>query len=190
MTEKNIYSPYKESDLIHVERGLIFFCKAGSHAYGLNAPDSDLDLRGIYIGPPEHVFGISGRVEQYDKFKFVDTQIWELRKFLRLASQCNPNMIEILFTPENAIIYSGYEWEMLTDIRDLFLSKQTAGKFCGYADGQLKRMRGHRKWINREKRGIEKLRKSYSNGIINEEWLAEHFSDEVVNKVMEREKDR
>jgi len=34
-----------------IENGMILFCKSGSHAYGLNIENSDLDYKGICIAP-------------------------------------------------------------------------------------------------------------------------------------------
>lgn len=72
---------------------------------------------------------------------------YELRKFMRLALDANPTVIELLFTaPEHhrCITPSG---ELLLHHRDAFLSKRIADRFSGYALAQLKRIRSHRSYL-------------------------------------------
>jgi len=141
-----LLKPYEQKDIINMEQGLIFMSLHGSHAYGLARPDSDLDIRAIYVGSPGELYGFNRR-EQYDKFTEIDMHVYELRKFVRLASECNPNMIELLFLGKDVILYQNPLWEQLYRNRHLFLSKRAADKFCGYAQAQLKRIKGHKKWI-------------------------------------------
>ena len=48
----------KEYDFLRKEKQLgdniIFLVVAGSHAYGLSTPDSDVDVRGVALETPEH----------------------------------------------------------------------------------------------------------------------------------------
>ncbi len=40
-----------------LENGIIFSTLHGSHAYGLNTPESDEDVRGICIAPKKLTYG-------------------------------------------------------------------------------------------------------------------------------------
>ncbi|MGM0575990.1 MAG: DNA polymerase beta superfamily protein [Myxococcota bacterium] len=66
------------------EPTLIFETVHGSRAYGLDTPESDVDLRGVLVGPREWYFGFLGGPEQLEPSK--DHVQWELRKVMRLAS--------------------------------------------------------------------------------------------------------
>jgi len=125
----------------------IFLCRAGSHAYGTNSAHSDIDTRGIFIAPPEYTLGCLKTVEQVE-VPGEDTVIYELAKFIKLAVDCNPNIIELLFTDDENILFIDPAFEKLREHRHWFLSGKARFTFSGYAMAQLKRIRGHHKWIN------------------------------------------
>ncbi len=126
---------------------LIFKCLAGSHSYGTNTPSSDIDTRGVFIAPPEYSLGIFKRCEQAESSERDET-IFEIDKFVHLATQCNPNIIELLYTPEENIQFIDEPFQILRDNAHLILSKKAMYSFSGYAMSQLKRIKGHKKWIN------------------------------------------
>lgn len=125
---------------------LIFKCTAGSHAYGMNTETSDMDERGVFIAPPEFVISCIQKVEQIEDPKHDDV-VYELRKFLKLAAACNPNIIELLFTDEGNIKFIDPAFRVFRDYRHIFLSKKARHTFAGYAHAQLHRIKGHHKWI-------------------------------------------
>lgn len=135
----------KEREL--AEKYCIFRCRAGSHAYGTSLPTSDVDTRGVFIAPPTHVLSCIQNVEQAED-KAEDTVIYELKKFLGLAANCNPNIIELLFTDERNVLFIDDAWRRIREHRHLFLSKKAKHTFSGYAMSQLHRIKGHNKWIN------------------------------------------
>jgi predicted nucleotidyltransferase len=120
----------------------------GSHAYGLNGPKSDLDLRGFFFLPPEQFFGLHGGPEQYEKPDEDDYVTWEFRKFVRLAGANNPNILETLFTDLEDIRFQTLPAMTLRyHARDWFLSKKVNKTFGGYAKGQfLKLAKNIDKW--------------------------------------------
>lgn len=65
----------------------IYVTRAGSHCYGLNTPQSDLDVRGIAIPPKEYFMGYLKHFEQADKFQNseLDACIYDLRKFIKIV---------------------------------------------------------------------------------------------------------
>ena len=135
----------KELDL--AQKYQIFLCVAGSKSYGTDSAHSDTDKRGIFIAPPEYTLGCLKTVEQVE-VPGEDTVIYELAKFIKLAAQCNPNLIELLFTGEENILFIDPAFAQLREHRHLFLSKKAKFTFSGYAMAQMKRIRGHNKWMN------------------------------------------
>lgn len=129
----------------------------GSYAYGLNTEDSDIDTRGVYIYPTNIILGL---LPYKDTFVTTnpDTTLYELEKFLRLALQNNPNILELFYLPEYVTL--GKEGTDLILIRDAFLSQCVRNTYAGYAMSQIKRLR------TREAAGDasfkSKLRKRYS----------------------------
>jgi predicted nucleotidyltransferase len=144
----------------------IFLALSGSRAYGFSNPDSDYDYRGIVIPPLDTYVGIKDKFEQavskelWKQFtkpissqdlvsEGADMQVYELSKFVRLAAQCNPSIIEILFTDPSFYVEPPHPvMDRLLDNKDLFLSKQAKARFCGYALSQLNRIKRHKKWID------------------------------------------
>jgi predicted nucleotidyltransferase len=52
-----------------VEARTIYMARHGSHAYGLNTPDSDEDFKGICVKPKEAYFGFTQRFEQHEHIR-------------------------------------------------------------------------------------------------------------------------
>jgi len=75
-----------------------------------------------------------------------DEELQELRKFMKLATDCNPNIIEFLYV-DRLIETSTEEWEMIRKNRHLFLNKKARFTFSGYAIAQLKRIKTHRAYL-------------------------------------------
>ena len=121
------------------ERRLIYLTISGSHAYGVATPTSDLDIRGICLDAPEELLGLSS-FEQIDN-RETDTVIYGLKKFVKLCSNCNPNILEMLGTREEDIIYIDDIGRQLRDNIDLFVSKEVYYTFGGFAKSELGRIK-------------------------------------------------
>ena len=125
---------------------LIFRCLAGSHLYGTNTPLSDIDERGVFIPDEKYFYGFLNRTEQYEDKKN-DITYFELRKFMQLAMDNNPNIIELLFVPKDKWLQNTVDWLQIYKNRDLFLSKKCKFTFSGYAHSQFNRIKLHRNWL-------------------------------------------
>ncbi len=182
----------------------IFLTKHGSHAYGTNLPTSDLDLKGIAIAPREFYLGFLNHFEQAETHDPIDAVVYDVRKFFKLAADCNPNIIEMLFTDEadwilpaagrdrlwgqgqNAGVWIAYFWQLIHEQRHLFLSQKARHTFSGYAVAQLKRLQSHRGWLlNPPKKQPERSDFGLKNGepTIGKEQLG------VVNAVITKKAD-
>lgn len=126
---------------------IIFETLAGSHLYGTNIADSDNDYRGVCLQPWQSLLGLQGFAQIESKNP--DRCIYGTNKFLALAAQCNPNIIELLFAPiEGAtVIVCKPEWLQIYERRNLFVSKAAASRFAGYAYQQFHRMKTHHAWM-------------------------------------------
>jgi uncharacterized protein len=124
---------------------VIFETVHGSNAYGLARSGSDVDLKGILIGPASWYLGWRGGPEQIEISP--DHVRYDIRKFFRLAVSANPTVLELLWTrPEfhRTVTRAG---EQILLAREQFLSRRVADRFGRYALGQLKRIRTHRGWL-------------------------------------------
>jgi predicted nucleotidyltransferase len=80
---------------------ILYACESGSRAWGFPSPDSDYDVRFIYVHPLAWYLGLE---EGADTLNFpVDDELdlagWELRKTLRLLRGSNAALFEWLQSP-------------------------------------------------------------------------------------------
>lgn len=134
---------HHSSDEPFWETGLILRVRSGSHAYGLAVATSDEDSRGVCVPPKSHLLGLQS-FEQHES-EGGDHVVYALAKFVRLALQGNPNIVETLFTPREHVLHVDALGERLLAARQGFLSRRVGERFAGYANAQLTRMRNHHK---------------------------------------------
>jgi uncharacterized protein len=130
-----------------IDAHTVYLARHGSHAYGTNIEGSDLDLRGVAIAPIYTVAGFAYGFEQHERKGDPDIVVFDLRKFMKLAADCNPNVLEVLFVDALDITKTTDIGVRLRAKRDLFLSKKARHTFGGYAVGQLKRIKLHRGYL-------------------------------------------
>lgn len=138
--------PY-DGDLEWLDGRTILLARHGSHAYGTSTPESDVDLKGIAIPPPAYYFGFTRRFEQAVTSEPYDMTIFEIAKFFRLAADCNPGILEVLWAEDGDYPHLTALGERVLERREDFLSKKVRYTFSGYAMSQLKRIRSHRRWL-------------------------------------------
>ena len=122
---------------------LLFEVVSGSHAYGLQHKDSDVDLRGVFVMPKTEFYGLA-QIEQVSDERN-DEVYYELKKFMDMLVKNKPNFLEILETPTDCIRYQHPLFDKIK-LED-FLSKQAKQTFAGYAISQIKKARGLKKKI-------------------------------------------
>lgn len=131
-------------------RKILFECTAGSRAYGTATAASDEDVRGVFavaageyldlVRPPDQLGDQRGNVVYYS-----------LRRTIELLAAANPNILELLFMPQDCVRRISSEMSVLIERRHLFISRQCADTHAGYAMSQIKKARGQNKWVNNPK---------------------------------------
>ncbi|MEQ1505104.1 MAG: nucleotidyltransferase domain-containing protein, partial [Myxococcota bacterium] len=145
----------------------ILLTVAGSRAYGIHLPTSDVDLKGVAVPPAAYFHGFAQKFEQADGSGEIavfgdllnaeeqaamagtklEGTVYEVRKFLNLAADANPNILDALFCRDDEVRLWSVAGRRLREHRDAFLSARAKHTFSGYAAAQLKRIRGHRSWL-------------------------------------------
>src|SRR5262249_39700105 len=69
-----------------------------------------------------------------------DLSVYSIVKYVQLCAECNPNMIDSLFTPETCVLHCTQAGHLLRDNRKLFLHQGVCDKFKGYAYSQVHKM--------------------------------------------------
>lgn len=123
-----------------------------------------------------------------------DEELQELRKFLKLAADSNPSIIEFLYI-EDLIDIETPIWKKIKAQRHLFLSKKARWTFSGYAIQQLKRIKLHRGYLlnppshkpTRTEFGLSeqsKIPKEHQNAILSlpDEWVADSAKEQVLQE--------
>ncbi|WP_288435563.1 nucleotidyltransferase domain-containing protein [uncultured Chryseobacterium sp.] len=132
---------------------LLFEAISGSRAFGLATENSDTDIRGVYYLPKEEFFGLNYIPQISNETN--DITYYEIGRFVELLQKNNPNILEILASPEDCILYKHPLMDLL-NIED-FLSKLCKDTFAGYAVSQIKKAKGlNKKIVN----PVDKERKS------------------------------
>lgn len=133
---KDEYSFLRDNE--HLGNNIQLLALGGSHAYGLNVEGSDLDVRGMSLNSKSEV--LLGEDFNQVEDRVTDTVIYSSNKLLKLLSDCNPNVIEMLGCKPEHYIFVGGIGKLILDNRNLFLSKLCIFTFGGYATSQLRRL--------------------------------------------------
>jgi uncharacterized protein len=139
----------RQSEFPHLD-SLIHLFIGGSELHGAKVKDTDdLDIYGVYLEPPELVLGLDKQDfyvwstagdERRNGPDDVDVCLYSLRKWAGLAAKGNPTALHFLFSQN----YSAKPkpWEELLTSRGVFLSRQAALQFRGFAESQVRRLQG------------------------------------------------
>ena len=140
---------------------------AGSRAFGVHRSDSDVDVKGVAVPPSRWLHGCMNTFEQandpQDIASFaqdlregeravvqatkLEGTVFDLRKFVKLAADANPNLLELLYCRDDEVRLITPVGQRLRDARGLFLSARARHTFGAYATAQLKRIETHRRWL-------------------------------------------
>lgn len=144
----------------HLGKNVILLCVSGSLGYGTGDEQSDVDLRGIALNRKSELIGFDV-YEQYEDQQ-TDTVIYTFNKAIKLFSECNPNMLEMLgLRPEHYLFLHPIGSDLIRR-SEMFLSKRAIRSFSKYASSQLRRLenalaRNHFSSIQREAHVLESM---------------------------------
>lgn len=124
---------------------IIFESIVGSRAYGLDLPTSDTDYKGVFKLPLERV--VLPRQPQQIDDDTNDTVFYEVGRYLDLLFASNPNILELLYVPDEFIITTSPTFDIIKQHRDKFLTTAIRNSLGGYAIAQIKKARGQNKKI-------------------------------------------
>jgi uncharacterized protein len=127
-------------------------CISGSKAYGTDTPQSDIDIKGVFILPEKDLFGLHYTEQVNDARN--DIVFYEIKRFFQLLLKNNPNILELLATPADCVLYRHPSVERLNP--SIFLSKLCLNTFAQYAFSQIKKARGLNKKIMNPMDGARK----------------------------------
>lgn len=121
------------TDHLHQQGLVLLQIIAGSKAYGLDTPQSDTDIRGVFIQPKATFYGFTPLQQVAEDGN--DVVYYELGRFIDLLAKNNPNILELLFSPAATTLQ---RHACIDRIRpEWVLSKLCLDTFAGYARAQI-----------------------------------------------------
>lgn len=120
-------------------KNIILLTIGGSHAYGTNNENSDLDIRGCALNSKMQILTNANFEQVVDNA--TDTTIYSFNKLVSLLCNMNPNTCELLGNKPEHYFYISPIGQELLDNAHLFLSKKAVRSFGGYATQQLYRLK-------------------------------------------------
>jgi len=135
----------KTQNLIHLFVG-------GSELHGAKIGQTDdTDIYGVYIEEPSEVLGLDSREhfvwstagdDRRNTADDVDVTLYSLRKWAGMAAKGNATALHFLFAEPEEV--KADTWKDIQAKAALFLSRNSAKQFVGFAEAQLKRLTGEK----------------------------------------------
>jgi hypothetical protein len=122
---------------------LLLQCISGSKAYGLDTPQSDTDIKGVFALGKNEFYGLQYTEQVANPSN--DIVYYELKRFVELLVRNNPTILELLSTPSDKVLYRHPVMDLIRP--EMFLSKLCLQSFAGYAQSQIKKAKGLNKKI-------------------------------------------
>lgn len=118
---------------------VLFACESGSRGWGFASPDSDYDVRFIYVNQPAWYLSVDPcrDVIELPISGDLDINGWDLRKALQLLKRSNPTLLEWLRSP---IVY----------MEDL----ATMARFRDLAETGFSSLRGYHHYVSMAKKNF------------------------------------
>ncbi len=163
----NVY--FKNGEVVTEDVNLACLIKFGSHLYGIDTEESDLDFVGVYIPTRDQVllndipktikFNTSGDNTK-NTADDVDIVLYSLHYFIELACQGQTVAFDMIHAPENMCLVNTPLWKKVVKNRKKFYTKNLYA-FVGYARKQA------------SKYGIKGSRLSDAENVLN--FLQKHL---------------
>ncbi|TAG06339.1 MAG: nucleotidyltransferase domain-containing protein [Betaproteobacteria bacterium] len=197
------------SELRAIERRhdvtVLFACESGSRAWGFASPDSDYDVRFVYVNRLPWYLTVSPLrdVIEVPISGELDISGWDLRKALGLLQKSNPTLLEWLQSPIQYLHHKvaaglvNLVPQVFSPLRGYHHYRSMAKtNFRGYLQGEIVRFKRYfyvlrpllaARWI-REGRGVPPMRfAELANGLIPEGPLADEINALLAIKMQANE---
>jgi predicted nucleotidyltransferase len=118
---------------------LLFATVSGAHLYGFPSPDSDYDLRGAHVLPPEEALGLLPKRETVEVEGMrggveMDLVTHDVLKFFSMLLKKNGYVLEQLYSP--LVVQSSQAHEELKEIAKGCVTRHHSHHYLGFAETQ------------------------------------------------------
>lgn len=177
--------------------GIHYVTIMGSTAYAVNEDTSDFDIYGTFVPPKAQIFPhLDGYIPGFGKAAPA-TKHWQLHhvmdpdaeggkgrsydfnfhgivEYFQLCMECNPNMIDSLFTSRRCVLYTSPIGELMRENRHLFLHKGAWHRFKGYAYSSISKLKG-----SQDAQAIQKFEKKHS---LEKSFSLKEIEEEIASR--------
>lgn len=119
----------------HLPGSVVVRVLFGSNAHGTDNPKSDEDWRGVFQLPNSAFLGLTAPKTTHEEKP--DQVYHEIGHYMRLLLKGNPNIVGMLFAPDDCISQSSWVWETLLQHRRRFLTRRMASAYRGWLFGEM-----------------------------------------------------
>ena len=148
----------------YAEANCLFKCFGGSFAYGTNVDNSDSDIRGVFAMREKDIYSLhNGNRINTLKFEGNDTTLFELKHFLTMIENQNPNAMELLWCDEESVLLDSVYRQMIIEQRDKITNSNFELRCKGYACNSLSIIKGY--LGNESNITVDKVYKEAMNGV-------------------------
>jgi predicted nucleotidyltransferase len=132
---------------------ILWAIESGSRSWGFESPDSDYDVRFIYVNKPQWYLSVSEKrdVIELPVDEVLDISGWDLRKTLRLFKKSNPVLIEWLVSPYIYLRHSSFRDRLLEAAQGCFSRKACSYHYLRMAENNYRRYVQPRDPVNLKK---------------------------------------
>jgi predicted nucleotidyltransferase len=121
-------------EFVHGVR-IVYACESGSRAWGFASPDSDYDIRFIFVRPEKSYVSVQEGLESIDLplEGELDAGGWDIRKAARLLGKSNGALIEWLHSP---VVYrdeNGFRQRWQSMAREVYSPRASSDHYRGLA---------------------------------------------------------
>ena len=118
---------------------ILFACESGSRAWGFPSPDSDYDVRFIYIQPQNQYLSIEDKKEHLEIpiTDNLDINGWDIRKALNLLWRSNATIFEWLQSPIIYCFRHNFRDELFQLAKEYFSMRDTMNHYLGLTKKSL-----------------------------------------------------
>jgi len=147
---------------------------SGSILYGMNTPESDIDIRSWTIPPFEYLIG----VKNFECAELEgDNKVYSLKKFLKLALKGDPLITESFFVPYKHIIKCSDIGREILKLKEYLISNAIYGRIMGYSTGEWRKAMAIKQVSTR----FNKTKKEIINDVRNHWNLNKEKMDSIIS---------
>jgi uncharacterized protein len=130
---------------------ILYRVVTGSHAYGLENENSDIDEKGIFWVPYNEFISLDPPVTPQASQISDDNNdktFYNIYRIFELLKKSNPNILEMLWVPEDCVKFKHPLIDIIIKNRNMFISKELYETHVNYAYQQIKKARGRNKRVH------------------------------------------